>query len=127
MSSLQAELQSSSNSRQELERQVQSAEGRIGALERQAEEGERSRQEMQGAAQQGKAAEVQVKARQARLSQATEATASIGRDLAHARSQVAHSPSLFSTAQPDGSLSLHHSLILSVMHAPLWTYHSAAA
>jgi len=52
------------------------------------EESERSREEMQGAAQQAKAADVQVKALQARLTQATEATSTIGKDLAHARTQV---------------------------------------
>ena len=52
------------------------------------EEGERSREEMQGAAQQGKAADVQVKALQARLTQATEATSTIGKDLTQARTQV---------------------------------------
>ncbi len=52
------------------------------------EEGERSREEMQGAAQQAKAADVQVKALQARLTQATEATSTIGKDLAQARTQV---------------------------------------
>lgn len=88
VSSLQEELQSGSNRRQELERQVQSSEGRQRELERQVEEGERSRQEMQGAAQQGKAAEVQVKALQARLAQATQAAATIGQDLAQARTQV---------------------------------------
>ena len=88
VSSLQEELQSGSDNRQELERQVQSGEGRQRELERQVEEGERSRQEMQGAAQQGKAAEVQVKALQARLAQATQAAATIGQDLAQARTQV---------------------------------------
>lgn len=67
------------------------------------EEGERSRQEIQGAAQQGKAAEVQVKALQARLTRASEATASIGRDLAEARTQVSgtslHCGFLSSSAQ----------------------------
>jgi hypothetical protein len=52
------------------------------------EKGERSREEMQGAAQQAKAADVQVKALQARLTQATEATSTIGKDLAQARTQV---------------------------------------
>ncbi len=52
------------------------------------EESERSREEMQGAAQQAKAADVQVKALQARLTQATEATSTIGKDLAQARTQV---------------------------------------
>ena len=88
MSSLQEELQSSSDSRQELERQAQSRQQRIEGLERQVAEGEGSRQEMQAAAQQGKAAEVQVKALQARLTQATETTAGIGRQLAEARTQV---------------------------------------
>ena len=88
VSSLQEELQSGSDTRQELERQVQSGEGRQRELERQVEEGERSRQEMQGAAQQGKAAEVQVKALQARLAQATQAAATIGQDLAQTRTQV---------------------------------------
>ena len=88
VASLQAELQGSSSSGQELERQAQSSQQRQRELERQVEEGERSRQEMQAAAQQGKAAEVQAKALQARLTQATEATASIGQDLAAARSQV---------------------------------------
>ena len=91
MSSLQEELQSSSSSRQELEGQAHLSQQRQRELERQVEEGERSRQEMQGAAQQGKAAEVQMKALQARLTQATEATASIGRDLAEARTQVSKS------------------------------------
>lgn len=81
-------MQSGSDRRQELERQVQSIQGRQRELERQVEEGERSRQEMQGAAQQGKAAEVQVKALQARLAQATQAAATIGQDLAQARTQV---------------------------------------
>lgn len=52
------------------------------------EQGERRREEMQGATQQGKAADVQVKALQARLTQATEATSTIGKDLALARTQV---------------------------------------
>ena len=88
VSTQQEELQSGSDRRQELERQVQSGEGRQRELERQVEEGERSRQEMQGAAQQGKAAEVQVKALQARLAQATQVAATIGQDLAQARTQV---------------------------------------
>lgn len=88
VSSLQEELQLGSDRRQELERQVQSGEGRQRELEREVEEGERSRQEVQGAAQQGKAAEVQVKALQARLTQATQAAATIGQDLAQARTQV---------------------------------------
>ena len=85
---LERQVQSGEGRQRELERQVQSGEGRQRELERQVEEGERSRQEVQGAAQQGKAAEVQVKALQARLTQATQAAATIGKDLAQSRTQV---------------------------------------
>lgn len=88
VSSLQEEVRSSHASRQEAERQVQASEERQRELEGQVEEGERRGREMQGAAQQGKAAEVQVKALQARLAQATQAAATIGQDLAEARTQV---------------------------------------
>lgn len=90
VSSLTAELESAADSSQGLERQLQSAEQSQRELERQVEAGERSREEMQGAAQQAKAADVQVKALQARLTQATEATADIGKELAEARTQVVY-------------------------------------
>lgn len=81
-------MDSAAQSSQDLQGQLQSAEQSQRELRRQVEEGERRREEMQGAAQQGKAADVQVKALQARLTQATEATSTIGKDLAQARTQV---------------------------------------
>lgn len=97
VSSLQEEVQSGSTSRQELERQVQAGKERQRKLEGQVEEGERRGREMQGAAQQGKAAEVQVKALQARLAQATQAAATMGQDLAEARTQAWSLPPLQTT------------------------------
>jgi len=88
VASLTAQLGSAAQSSQDLQGQLQSAEHSQRELRRQVEEGERSREEMQGAAQQAKAADVQVKALQARLTQATEATSTIGKDLAQARTQV---------------------------------------
>ena len=83
-----AQLDSAARSSQDLQGQLQSAEQSQRELRRQVEEGERSREGMQGAAQQAKAADVQVKALQARLTQATEASSTVGKDLAQARTQV---------------------------------------
>lgn len=85
---LERQVQSAEHSQRDLEKQLQSAEQSRRDLERQLEEHERSRAEMQGAAQQAKAADVQVKALQAGLTQATEATAVVGKDLAQARTKV---------------------------------------
>ena len=85
---LERQVQSAEHSQRDLEKQLQSAEQSRRDLERQLEEHERSRAEMQGAAHQAKAADVQVKALQAGLKQATEATATVGKDLAQACTKV---------------------------------------
>ena len=88
------QLQSAEASRKELERQLQSAEASVNDLQRQVHEGERRRDELQVAAQQGKAADVQLKALQTRLAQATQAAETAAQDLTQARSQVQCFPAL---------------------------------
>lgn len=92
VSSLQSQLHNSQTEAAASQQQLSSLESQLASSQAQqaqhAQQAERARQEQQAVSQQGKAAEVQVKALQARLDQATQLAASNDTDLAQAKAQV---------------------------------------